>query len=593
MNQVSFSSLLCVLVFGCGLVVAASSSQIERQLRPDQLSENWEHEEELAVLLYEKIEASKSASPTSTITLSPSFSRAPSYSTLPSEMPTTKPSMNPSASPSVSAIPTTAGPTHVPSENPSMSQSPSKSPTMSPSLSPSTIPSFSSRPSAEPSMTPTTSQSPTIYKSSPPSQSPSHSAKPSDSPTGEVATESSVIINQDKSMSGSAMALVLISVLCSIVLATSAYLYRRGARSREHNRIMTIALSEMLDARNVGSTDSYDVCLDLRNKNSDTVENQYSGAESGLESHVDLERGMNGIIEIPNSKQLAEENQRVRHLSETFSTADDDKMLAASTMDTLDMIVAPTMDTFDMIAAPMDTFDMIAAPTMDTFEVIATPTMDTFESTRKGIIKGVNDSKYQSFAVKKSKGKINNSQEPPPKVSNLDETRRTKMVGFDDMSVLSEIASEQLTELIDDVAYIKGMLSQLSSKEEVVERGFKDGGCSANECLQWFAGVSDNASTGSVEREEKTNEMQENETLSSLEREREMKEKQDAHVATLMSFVNKMEAEKIDRQVDAITKMKEDDMKRNGGRLPFKKGKKQRKMSSADKRANQHKRNDR
>jgi hypothetical protein len=68
MNQVSFSSLFRALVLGCGLALAASSSHNnERRLRPDQLSENWEQEEALAALLYEKIVASKSASPTNPI----------------------------------------------------------------------------------------------------------------------------------------------------------------------------------------------------------------------------------------------------------------------------------------------------------------------------------------------------------------------------------------------------------------------------------------------------------------------------------------------------------------------------------------------
>lgn len=375
-------------------------------------------------------------------------------------------------------------------------------------------------------------------------------------------------------MSGSATALVIVSVLFSMVMATSAYLYQSGARarearSREQKGMMVSALSEMLDTNNVGSTDSLDVYSDVKNvngKSSDTIDYTYPGGWQN-----DLERGI--IVHHESVHQLPPE---------------DNKISAASSMDTLDKIVSPTMETFEMKRAPtMDTFELFA----DTFEVIATPTMDTADSSRKGIIKGIEDCKYNTNAVNKSTGRKDESQNPlhpPTKIFNLDNTRRNKIVGFDDISVLSEIASVQLTELIDDVAYIKGMLSQLSNTEEVAETS-----CSANECLQWFAGVSDNGSTGSLERDGGTNKKPDNVDHGSLDRERKINEEKDNHVASMITFVRKREAKKIDKQDDALAKMDEDKKKRKGGRSPFKKSKKEREMASADKRGSQRKRYDR
>lgn len=64
MNRLSFTSLLHVLALSCGLVVAVSASHTERQLRPDPLEKGWEKEQELAELLNDMIEESKSTSPT-------------------------------------------------------------------------------------------------------------------------------------------------------------------------------------------------------------------------------------------------------------------------------------------------------------------------------------------------------------------------------------------------------------------------------------------------------------------------------------------------------------------------------------------------
>ncbi|KAL3797451.1 hypothetical protein ACHAW5_004470 [Stephanodiscus triporus] len=496
MNRLSFASLLHVLALSCGLVVAVSASHNERQLRREPIEKGWEKEQELAELLNNKIEESKSTSPTlSPITLNPTLSPTaiPSHSSQPSETPTTKPSTNPSAAPSASANPTsstkpspnpsvaptlsaipTSSPTHMPSMTPSTSMLPSKSPTLNPTSSPTTTPSYSSRPSVNPTAKPSMSQSPTVAESTPPSPLPTHSSQPSDSPTGRNVRESSLVIDQDKSMNGSATALVIISVFGSILMASaSAYLYRRGVRSQERKmntpRLVSLTSNEI------------EAYLDLQHGNaesSDTVEYLYSGGESkGEWVDIDMESGKNGIIDLPYSD------------SKTSTAADDD-------------------------------------------EVISAPTMETCQLAENGVIEAVEGSNYYSVTDNESKdwmGKSLKLHHLPPKIPNFKKTRRHKTTELDDnLSIISEIASDQLSELIEDVNLIKSMLSQLNGKEER-DVQVEDNSCSANECLQWFAGVSDNASTGS------------------LERERNEEEEQEAHVATLMDFVKQKEADMIRR----------------------------------------------
>lgn len=402
-------------------------------------------------------------------------------------------------------------------------------------------------------MKPTISHSPTVTKSTQPSLLATHSAQPSEHPTEGNATESSLIINQNKSLTGSAMALVIISVFCSILMASgSAYLYRSVARSRGRKRKRLATLSEMLSSPS--NEAALEIYLDLRNgaaESTETNEYLYSSGESGSKGSngewVDLEHSSNGVIELPCPEQSAWDKERGRQLSVTFSEEN---------------------------------------------EVIS------FETDPEDVIRAVRDSKYDSVAEKKSKGRKDKCQEPlrsPPKIPNFSGTRRAgkqlptlfapesltsliprnKIAEFDDhISVLSEFANDQLTELIQDVSYIKSQLSQLSSKEEVDKR-IKDDSCSASECLQWFAGVSDNASTGS------------------LERERMAKEEQEANLATLHNFVTQREDEKVAKKAEALMKRKEDEKKGKMRYSSSKKDKNERSRSSDRNRGRQTKRQDR
>jgi len=396
-------------------------------------------------------------------------------------------------------------------------------------------------------MKPTISHSPTVTKSTQPSLLATHSAQPSEHPTEGNATESSLAINQDKSLTGSATALVIIGVFFSILMASgSAYLYRSVARSRR-----LAAVSEMLSSpSNEAALENY---LDLRNGATESTEtNLYSSGASGSNwsngEWVDLERSSNGVIELPCPEQSAGDKERGRQqLSVTFSEEN---------------------------------------------EVVS------FEMDPEDVIRAVRDSKYDSVADKKSTGRKDKCQErlrSPPKIPNFAGTRRAgkqlstsfvpesltsliprhTIAEFDDhISVLSEFANDQLTELIQDVSYIKSQLSQLSSKEEG-EKRIKDDSCSASECLQWFAGVSDNASTGSVERECTA------------------KEEQEANLATLHNFAKQREDEKVAKKVEALMKRKEDEKKGKMRHSSSKKDKNKRSRSSDRRRGRQIKRQDR
>ena len=417
------------------------------------------------------------------------------------------------------------------------------------SLSPTAAPSLSSWPSGMPTVKPTISHSPTVTKSTQPSLLATHSAQPSEHPTEGNATESSLAINQDKSLTGSATALVIIGVFFSILMASgSAYLYRSVARSRR-----LAAVSEMLSSPS--NEAALEIYLDLRNgaaESTETHEYLYSSGASGSNwsngEWVDLERSSNGVIELPCPEQSAGDKERGRQqLSVNFSEEN---------------------------------------------EVIS------FETDPEDVIRAVKDSKYDSVADKKSKGRKDKCQEPlrsPPKIPNFAGTRRAgkqlstlfapesltsltprhTIAEFDDhISVLSEFANDQLTELIQDVSYIKSQLSQLSSKKEG-EKRIKDDSCSASECLQWFAGVSDNASTGSVERE------------------RTAKEEQEANLATLHNFAKQRGDEKVAKKTEALMKRKEDEKKGKMRHSSSKRVKNKRSRSSDRMRGRQIKRQDR
>ena len=552
------SSLFYVLALSCGLVAAGSASHKERQLRSDPLSESWEKEEILAILIKDKIEESPTFTPTLSPskrpTLNPTLSpteipsqsslpsekptQIPSQSSQPSKTPTTKPSPNPSAAPSASASPTsspTSSPTHVPSMAPSTS------------LSPTAAPSFSLWPSGKPTEKPTISHSPTVTKYTPPTLWPTHSAQPSEHPTEGNATESNMIIDQDKSMTGSATALVVISVFFSILMASgSAYLYRRVASSRGPRRnFLAEALHDLLASPS--NEAALEIYLDARNgtaESTETIEYLYTGEEPGSKGSngewVDLESMPNGIIELPCPEQSAGDKEKGRQLTVTFSDED---------------------------------------------EVISIPAMHSFEMAQEDVIQAATDPQKDSVAdnkPKRRKDKRLESLRLPPKIPNFAGTHRAgnqlssiftsesltsliprrKITEFDDhISVLSDFASDQLTELIQDVSYIKRQLSQLSSKEES-EKRVTDDSCSAGECLQWFAGVSDNASTGSQEREQK------------------MQEEQEANIATIRTFVKQREDENITKKAEALMKRKEDKEKRKRGRSSSKNDKKERNWSS-------------
>ena len=286
-------------------------------------------------------------------------------------------------------------------------------------------------------------------------------------------------------MNGGATALVIISVFGSILMASaSAYLYRRGVRSRERKmntpRLVSLTSNEVeayldLQHGNAESSDTIDYL------HSDTIEYLHSGGESkGEWVDIDMESGKIGIIDLPYSE------------SNTFTAAEEGEVIfSAPTMET--SVIVPYSENKTFTAAEED-------------EVISAPTTET------------------SVTDKESKGWMGKSlklHHLPPKIPNFTGKRRDKIVEFDDsLSIISEIASDQLSELIEDVNLIKSMLSQLNGKEERAVQ-VEDNSCSANECLQWFAGVSDNASNE--------------------------EEEQEAHVATLMDFVKQQEADKINR----------------------------------------------
>jgi hypothetical protein len=381
-------------------------------------------------------------------------------------------------------------------------------------------------------MKPTVSHSPNVTIYAPPSLLTTNSSQPSEQFTKENATESSMIIDQDKSMSGSATALVAVSVFCSVLMATgSAYLYRSVARYRGRKRNRLAALSEMLSSPS--NEAALEIYLDLRNGNaesSETMEYLYSGGESGSkESNGEwssLEKGSNGIIELPCPVQSAQDTKRDRKLVVTFS---------------------------------------------DETEVISIPTMNSSEMGQEEVIWANKDSKYDSFANKKPKGRKDKCREPlhlPPMIPTVAAPESLtslishhKIAQFDDqISVLSEFASDQLTTLMEDVNYIKSKLSLLNNIEGV-EKTVKDDTCSAGECLQWFAGVSDNASNGSVERE------------------RTSKEEQLANIATIINFVNQRGDKKTAKKAEALMKRNNDENKTKRRSSSFKKGKKVRSRS--------------
>jgi hypothetical protein len=145
MNRNSYTMLVYFLLLGSWSLAAASGSTEtdESQILVDTLLDNWEKEQGLADLINDKIEASKTESPTLFPSKSPSASPSnspslgpssiPSSSLQPSNQPSTEPSDNPSASPTASVLPTTSpsvSPSIVPSNAPSISHKPTLSPSV-------------------------------------------------------------------------------------------------------------------------------------------------------------------------------------------------------------------------------------------------------------------------------------------------------------------------------------------------------------------------------------------------------------------------------------------------------------------------------
>ena len=73
MNRYSYTMLVNFLILGSWSLAAASALSNESQVLMDPILDNWENEQGLADLLIDKIEASKTQSPTIYPTKSPTF----------------------------------------------------------------------------------------------------------------------------------------------------------------------------------------------------------------------------------------------------------------------------------------------------------------------------------------------------------------------------------------------------------------------------------------------------------------------------------------------------------------------------------------